>query len=62
MTLHAATLTRALQERDLYRQMVRAALDQMHAAHATIESQKRQLAELREERARYARDAFGRSE
>lgn len=41
-----------------YRAMAFAALDQLHEAQQTIARQQRQIAEMREERERYARSIF----
>ena len=54
----AAALLRANHEREMYRAMALAALDQLHAAQREIERQRRMIAEMREERERYAREVF----
>jgi hypothetical protein len=46
-------------ERDSYRALACAALDQLHAANVEIERQRRMICEMREERERYARAVFG---
>jgi hypothetical protein len=46
-------------ERDTYRAMACAALDQLHEATVEIERQRRMICEMREERERYARAVFG---
>ena len=58
-TLEQLALRDALADRATYRAMCCAALDELHAAQRKIESQQRQLAELREEIARYGRSVFG---
>jgi hypothetical protein len=55
LTAHADTLDhleRAIRERDVYRLMVRAALDQLAAAHLTMTRQRAQLIDLWEEKRR----------
>lgn len=47
-----------IHERNTWRAMTYAALDQLRAAHQEIERQRRQIAEMREERARWARSVF----
>lgn len=59
MTLEQSALRLAIRDRDTYRAIVLAALDQLHAAYRKIDQQQAQIAEMREERTRYARAAFG---
>lgn len=45
-------------QRDTYRAMCQAALDQLHIAERTIARQREQLQEMRDERERIARSLF----
>lgn len=56
-----AALLRTAAQRDAYRQALCAALDKLSEAHAEIERQRRMIAEMREERERYARSIFTQS-
>lgn len=53
-----ADLSAANESIAVWRLMALAALDQLHEAQQTIARQQRQIAEMREERERYARSIF----
>lgn len=55
----AAALDRALSERNAYRDLACAALDELHDAQRDIERQRRLLTDLREELQRYTRSRVG---
>lgn len=56
--LAASALRRALADAAIYRQAMLASLDQLHEAQQTIQRQREQIAEMREERERLARTVF----
>jgi len=58
MTLKDTALASALADRAIYRTMAQAAMDQLHAANLTIQRQRDQIADLREQIARYGREQF----